>query len=1007
MPANAVKTERDEHLWDRAKTQAKKQGRNKDYAYIMGIYQRMKGVQKGELIPGGLAAGKNSSEFDPEQLQAGIAVEMEHTKNKKIAREIAMDHLTEDKNYYRKLALIEAQKSLTYDLDQWLEKAARKPIPGQMGLFSAPQKPPQHKTAETAQSTGSGKPRPPAGFMPIKNSKKGGYYKMSGGKRIYWYPDKQSGKKKGKGSTPAKETKATEGTKTDIAEKLKTERGRIDAANNETKKKIEASVDKTYPLLESVSEFVREQPWNGTATTYRERTDLNEHEIKFFDKFEKLVKEMQSLKNQPVNPKKAEEKIAGLERMATQVERRLSELKQRADEEWKEAVDDLKSSWPKNVRFAKPELGFKLDPLERGYRGSRFEMERRLIHEGILKKTPEGWYVKGPNFEEKPSNDKRDIKHHEDQIDYHAAQKAKFRDKIDRSAAHQAAFNAHEFAMEEHGSARNAIKEGRHDEKKHGVNSVPRHQKSARDATQEAKKKTELADKSFVPDKDSPLAPHWKEFTQSHLTNPLEKFEELKDYGHWEAIVEAAKRVRHFERYTEDNHYNYIFTMSNDVIKKIDKIAKQAKRKLKQEKASESPQKPSQSAGGKMATVPKAAKDLLSMSRGAHPVDVRYIEPNQKKHVDHLVDIGWLRRVDKNNVKITDAGRENMLSKKWPSPKKEGTSPQANDANLPKSGQGPMLPKTANEIEKTGTYQLWERDPVSGLWSRGRTVDGAYFTPGAEGAKYFDSDKHYITKVQADPNHDDPEEKEKVKFKIRSLMEKHYNAEKRARNKKKIRDALPHKYAAGKLLRAKTTEQIQEAIENSEDVFKKTGIKKSMKNTDELRKDHSPKQIKKLADRVMGGDDLDDIMKELGDDDSTKRLLLAELRSRSTKKSQQAYRIGIGDCYAHVAEDETLSKALEAADGLILGETDELKKGTIYQGESVPLPEMGITYQRNLIAAQIAQDDPAGFEGQGGLAEWWADAKTGENTRFVQYAPQPPVRVVEPTDPIMYKLINR
>lgn len=41
------------------------------------------------------------------QLNNGIGVEMEHTKNKKIAREIAMDHLFEDPNYYKKLKKIE------------------------------------------------------------------------------------------------------------------------------------------------------------------------------------------------------------------------------------------------------------------------------------------------------------------------------------------------------------------------------------------------------------------------------------------------------------------------------------------------------------------------------------------------------------------------------------------------------------------------------------------------------------------------------------------------------------------------------------------------------------------------------------------------------------------------------------------------------------------------------------------------------------------------------------
>jgi hypothetical protein len=46
------------------------------------------------------------------QLNKGIKVEMEHTDSKKVAREIAMDHLAEDPNYYNKLAKIhnEAEK---------------------------------------------------------------------------------------------------------------------------------------------------------------------------------------------------------------------------------------------------------------------------------------------------------------------------------------------------------------------------------------------------------------------------------------------------------------------------------------------------------------------------------------------------------------------------------------------------------------------------------------------------------------------------------------------------------------------------------------------------------------------------------------------------------------------------------------------------------------------------------------------------------------------------------
>lgn len=43
MPVNVVKSPREERLWNKAKEQAKKEGREKDYAYIMGIFKRMTG----------------------------------------------------------------------------------------------------------------------------------------------------------------------------------------------------------------------------------------------------------------------------------------------------------------------------------------------------------------------------------------------------------------------------------------------------------------------------------------------------------------------------------------------------------------------------------------------------------------------------------------------------------------------------------------------------------------------------------------------------------------------------------------------------------------------------------------------------------------------------------------------------------------------------------------------------------------------------------------------------
>jgi len=60
-----------------------------------------------DMIKGGLADKRKPSDFDAVQLRAGTKVEREHTKNAKMAQEIAMDHLSEDPNYYKKLKKME------------------------------------------------------------------------------------------------------------------------------------------------------------------------------------------------------------------------------------------------------------------------------------------------------------------------------------------------------------------------------------------------------------------------------------------------------------------------------------------------------------------------------------------------------------------------------------------------------------------------------------------------------------------------------------------------------------------------------------------------------------------------------------------------------------------------------------------------------------------------------------------------------------------------------------
>lgn len=61
-----------------------------------------------DSIDGGLAAGRVPAEFNVERLYQGTLVELEHTFDPYLAIEIAMDHLTEDSNYYTKLKTIEA-----------------------------------------------------------------------------------------------------------------------------------------------------------------------------------------------------------------------------------------------------------------------------------------------------------------------------------------------------------------------------------------------------------------------------------------------------------------------------------------------------------------------------------------------------------------------------------------------------------------------------------------------------------------------------------------------------------------------------------------------------------------------------------------------------------------------------------------------------------------------------------------------------------------------------------
>lgn len=92
---------------------------------------KIKGSFKEEKIKGGLADNKSlydiAKKHYPEldrtginkrmaklktELSKGIRVEMEHTKDEEVAKEIALDHLYEDPKYYTKLKKIEENSNL-------------------------------------------------------------------------------------------------------------------------------------------------------------------------------------------------------------------------------------------------------------------------------------------------------------------------------------------------------------------------------------------------------------------------------------------------------------------------------------------------------------------------------------------------------------------------------------------------------------------------------------------------------------------------------------------------------------------------------------------------------------------------------------------------------------------------------------------------------------------------------------------------------------------------------
>ncbi len=73
-------------------------------SYIYSLASKfVTGLDFENTIMGGKGDKTNINTLDQNELQVGIAVEMEHTDDENIAKEIASDHISENPKYYSKL----------------------------------------------------------------------------------------------------------------------------------------------------------------------------------------------------------------------------------------------------------------------------------------------------------------------------------------------------------------------------------------------------------------------------------------------------------------------------------------------------------------------------------------------------------------------------------------------------------------------------------------------------------------------------------------------------------------------------------------------------------------------------------------------------------------------------------------------------------------------------------------------------------------------------------------
>lgn len=77
---------------------------------------------KGQKITVGKHSDMTDKHFDPHELQMGIEDEMEHTNDKRVAKAIAKDHLSEIPDFYSRMRKLKHGSST---FKEWLETNGR------------------------------------------------------------------------------------------------------------------------------------------------------------------------------------------------------------------------------------------------------------------------------------------------------------------------------------------------------------------------------------------------------------------------------------------------------------------------------------------------------------------------------------------------------------------------------------------------------------------------------------------------------------------------------------------------------------------------------------------------------------------------------------------------------------------------------------------------------------------------------------------------------------------